>query len=203
MAESSPSCPASLKLLFDVVESKHLQPGRTYHITPTGLKDTTRLLADGKTHIGRDPELCDIVIAADSKEIGRVHCCIDFDSRKRAFRIKDLGEGLGTYVKIEDSAVLQNGDMLAFGDSLLSVTISEDTNKPQLSLRFYAGPKTGSALTFHACDDLIRIGRMRDCTIIIEDSNLSRYQCIMTYHDSNGWVIVDGDGFNRSANGTW
>lgn len=203
MAESSPSCLPSLKLLLEVRESAHLPAGRTYHITETGLKDSTKRLMDGKTIIGRDSELCDILIAADPKEIGRAHCCIDFDTRKRTFRLKDLGDGQGTFLKIEDHAVLQNGDLLSFGDTLMSVSISPNSSEAPISLRFYEGPKAGQVLKFNPGDDIIRIGRVRDCSIIIEDSNLSRYQCLLAYHDTSGWVLTDGDGCSRSANGTW
>lgn len=203
MAESTPSCPVSLRLLLEVRESLQLPAGRTYHLTETGLKDSTRQLMDGKTIIGRDSDLCDILIAADPKEIGRAHCCINFDTRKRVFHLKDLGDGEGTFMKIEDNVILQNGDMLAFGDSLMSVSVSPNTSETPISLRFYEGPKAGAVLKYQPGDDVISIGRMRDCSIIIEDSNLSRYQCLITYHDTSGWVLTDGDGSSRSANGTW
>ncbi len=49
---------------------------------------------------------------------------------------------------------------------------------------------------------LIKIGRMPDCDILIDNKSLSRYQCVL-YHRETGWVIVDGDGTQPSKNGTW
>lgn len=56
--------------------------------------------------------------------------------------------------------------------------------------------------TFTTRDSPIKIGRIPDCTVWIDDMNLSRCQCIAEYVD-NGWVVRDGDGKKASTNGTW
>ena len=192
-----------LKLLLEVRDSDALQVGRTYHITPSGLKDSSRELIDGKTIIGSDPGLCDIVAAPSDRRIGRAHCCIQFDSKKKCFKIQDLGDGDGTFMKIEDNLILQHGDIVSFGETHVGIVIKNTPTESTISLQFYEGPKANTEMTFHASDDVIRIGRMRDCAVIIEDNILSRYQCFICYHENSGWVLTDGDGNIRSANGTW
>lgn len=48
----------------------------------------------------------------------------------------------------------------------------------------------------------MKIGRVQDCSLWIDDINLSRCQCIAEY-ETRGWLIRDGDGKKPSTNGTW
>jgi len=47
----------------------------------------------------------------------------------------------------------------------------------------------------------VNFGRMADCSIKVDDSNLSRYHCFISF--DKGWFIQDGDGNRASTNGTW
>jgi pSer/pThr/pTyr-binding forkhead associated (FHA) protein len=47
----------------------------------------------------------------------------------------------------------------------------------------------------------VLIGRLNDCDIKIEDTNLSRYQAEFIYRDR--WLLNDGCAGKRSTNGTW
>ena len=51
---------------------------------------------------------------------------------------------------------------------------------------------------------LIRIGRLRneETDVTFLDEDVSRKQCILIYEENN-WYINDGDGENKSSNGTW
>ena len=51
--------------------------------------------------------------------------------------------------------------------------------------------------------EVLRIGRMNNCEVQIEDSLLSKYQAHITYSDINGWVLMDGYEGKASTNGTW
>ena len=52
--------------------------------------------------------------------------------------------------------------------------------------------------------NIIRIGRLQnnETDVVFADEDVSRKQCILTYEDNN-WYINDGDGENKSSNGTW
>lgn len=49
----------------------------------------------------------------------------------------------------------------------------------------------------------VKIGRMSSCDIKINDSGLSRTQCVIRF--DNGWHLIDADGTpgRTSTNGTW
>ena len=50
-------------------------------------------------------------------------------------------------------------------------------------------------------DSPIKLGRIADCTIRIDDNSLSRYHCMLFYDTCQ--KITDGDEENGSTNGTW
>jgi hypothetical protein len=93
---------------------------------------------------------------------------------KRYF-LRDLGEGSGTFVKIESPLLLKNGYIISFGDSHMTVSFYQDPSQlkqnPRLQrfnriqLKFIDGPKTDKAFEFTSETSRITIGRMPNCTI--------------------------------------
>ena len=51
---------------------------------------------------------------------------------------------------------------------------------------------------------IIRIGRIKneETDFVFEDENVSRKQCMIIFEENN-WYIVDGNGIQKSSNGTW
>lgn len=191
------------KLLLQVQDSPAFPLGKTFILTRTGLRHSTRRMNDGRTIIGTEPTTCDILLNADDPEVGKMHCVIEFYAANECFTVKDLGEGNGTFMKIMDSQTLHNGDVLSFGASHAGVQIQSQGSASTLTLRFFEGPRANEILSFGSNDEYVKIGRVPDCTIVIDDNNLSRYQCMIQHQRGKGWVIIDGDGGRTSANGTW
>ena len=52
------------------------------------------------------------------------------------------------------------------------------TGKSKLVIKFLDGPRSQESFTFLSNMNEIKIGRMSDCDIKINDSSLSRYQCL-------------------------
>ena len=50
---------------------------------------------------------------------------------------------------------------------------------------------------------VIKIGRMPDCEIKIEDNLLSKYQSTIKYISSSGWTLFDGFNNKSSTNSNW
>jgi pSer/pThr/pTyr-binding forkhead associated (FHA) protein len=48
----------------------------------------------------------------------------------------------------------------------------------------------------------IMVGRTEKCSIMFNDTSLSRLQCRIDFIDDK-WFIKDGDGEKSSTNGTW
>ena len=56
---------------------------------------------------------------------------------------------------------------------------------------------------FNASSETIRIGRLNNCEVQIEDSLLSKYQATIRFYEEKGWILEDGFESKLSTNGTW
>lgn len=50
---------------------------------------------------------------------------------------------------------------------------------------------------------IVKIGRMPDCEIKIDDNLLSKYQSTIKYIPSSGWTLFDGYNGKESTNSNW
>ena len=110
--------------------------------------------------------------------------------------------------------MLENGDLFSFSNFLLQVKIeieSEEINDRNvviatlLTLEVLFGENEKRKISFDSREkNCIRIGRLKnnETDFSFVDEDVSRKQCILTYDDNN-WYISDGDGHNKSSNGTW
>ena len=198
------------KLLLRIIESTSLPSGTVLKINASGLENSKRGKSDFKTFIGS--QLCDkgeiindFVINEEAQGMGKQHLLIKFNLTSNRYTISDLGDGTGTFVKISNDLLLKDGYIISFGNSHMKIS----ANAPglvcddKLSIKFLEGPKSGEEFFFSPHDDLVLIGRMTDCRIKFEDSNMSRYQCNIVFHQGRGWVLRDGANSKNSTNGTW
>ena len=169
----------------------------------------------------------DFVIAQDENEgIGERHMIIKYNIQDKSYYIRDLGKGSGTFVRLDQPLVLKNGFIISFGTSHLTVNFfpggekqSRGKNQDQdaafggtannrsngtdskIQLKFIDGPKLDQTYTFKSSEK-ITIGRLPHCSILFDDNQLSRLQCVIEYED-NQWILKDADGKKHSTNGTW
>ena len=185
-AEEAENAPV---LTLEVQESQVLAPGSTYLINACGYVESERKANDGCVYMGtrkRSPDgndcVNDILIGPEDQGMGEKHLLIKYSMEAKSYYIKDLGEGTGTFVKVECPLVLKQGHIISFGDSHMAVSLRPNG---KIQLKFLDGPKTDQTLyktlvthsTFHANDGVVKIGRMSDCEVRFEDNSLSRYQC--------------------------
>ena len=109
---------------------------------------------------------------------------------------------------------MENGDLFSFSNFLIELKIdiiSEDINDRNvvtatvLTLEVLFGENEPRKISFISeVNKIIRIGRLQnnETDVVFADEDVSRKQCILTYEDNN-WYINDGDGENKSSNGTW
>jgi FHA domain len=50
---------------------------------------------------------------------------------------------------------------------------------------------------------MIKLGRMPECEIKIEDNLLSKYQASIKFVAGSGWTLYDGYNGKVSTNGNW
>lgn len=168
----------------------------------------------------------------DNKNEGRFFQ-IHYKEDLKGFYLKDLGKGLGTFIKIKDSLLLKDSTLISLGDSFIVVNFENEEsyqyNNERLTvesklqgigkkiiLRVYEGKNATTTKDYYflpSRDIMIRIGRKRHNNEIELDDNLvSKVNANIQYNDYEGWVIRDGNEIRNSngsiqrvasTNGTW
>ncbi len=101
-----------------------------------------RTASDGCVYVGRDVSN-DIVVPAQEQGVGDRHFMVKYSVKAKSYYIKDLGEGTGTFVKIESPLALRQGYIVSFGDSHIVINLRI---KGRIQLKFLDGPKTDQTL---------------------------------------------------------
>lgn len=196
----------SPKLQIRIIESSVIEVGTLLSISPAGLENSKRNANDFKVFIGsklkeNDEIINDFVIDERGKGLGSRHLVIKYIQIKQKYCISDLGDGSGTFVKIISPLVLRDGYIVSFGNSHMTIHLSQTSNT--LTVKFLEGPKSNEVYNFDPDSEVILVGRMMDCKIRFDDSSMSRYQCSVKYEEGKGWMLFDGIGDKKSTNGTW
>ena len=141
-----------LKLTLTVIDSAKMLIGSQYEIFPYGLKSSQRNLKDGCVYAGSleksgNLKINDIILPEEEKGVGKRHFMIQFVKGEKyidkgAYMIKDMGEGMGTFIRLDNPLKLQNNFIISFGESHVIVQIDAS----QLHLRFIDGPRTEEKL---------------------------------------------------------
>lgn len=178
-------------LKLEIIEGSSI--GAYYHINACGLvgqegrgrKDGCVLVGSQEYANQIDEPYNDIVIDSDdSSEIGKRHFLIKYNIDTTGYYLRDLGDGNGTFVRLDTPLVLKTGFIISFGDSHMFIQIVEDLNEciSKLEIKFLDGPKTDQTYTFMEAlgqEDsrvakTIKIGRMAECDIKFNSKGLSR-----------------------------
>ena len=131
----------TLKLV--VLESKTFDIGCEFSINQLGLESSSS--KHGSVSIGSDKESNDIIISSSESGIGSKHMVIKFDkSFTNGFALKDLGQGSGTFIRIEKKTYLKHNQIISFGSSHMSVHLTHDPTL--IELEFIDGPRKDEVL---------------------------------------------------------
>jgi len=112
---------------IDVVEGPEISKNAQLEINACGLIGSKRGKQDGCTIIGsigqgaKGEFLNDFVIAQDDLGIGKRHMIIKYNMDDRRYYMRDLGDGSGTFVRLDVPLALKNGFIISFGDSHMTV----------------------------------------------------------------------------------
>lgn len=205
------------QLRLKVLSSTTLQKATVITISPIGCEGSLRGVQDGCTYFGNIQgtniaEMNDFVIMLEGGigETGR-HFVVRYDLAAEAYFLKDLGKGLGCFIRLDGPKSLQDATLVHIGESflLVNVLIRPTLRKfPRLRMMLYGGNCTGEVFYFNATEyyeKKIRIGRLPTCEVHVEDSLISKVQACVFFSTGEGWVLVDGDLDQQraSTNGTW
>jgi FHA domain len=141
-----------LKLTLEVIDSVKMVIGTQYEIFPYGLKSSRRDLKDGCVYAGSlersgSSRINDIILPNSERGIGKKHFMIQFYKGtvhidKNVYAIKDLGEGDGTFIRLDKPLKIQDGFIISLGESHFIVRLESNN----LNLNFIDGPRTGDTL---------------------------------------------------------
>jgi len=132
-------------LLFLIVQDGSIiSRGTTFNINACGLQGSLRGASDGYVYLGNDPSN-DIIIPKEETGIGKRHMVIKYGMEAKCYYLKDLGDGTGTFVKIESALELQQGYIISFSDTHIVVNLRVND---KIQLKFLDGPKTDQTLYF-------------------------------------------------------
>ena len=123
-------------LLLEIINSWMLPKGLTLKINPFGLENSLRSVKDGITYFGFQeetetiPYYVDYLIIPDEQDyddkfIGR-HFQISFENASNKYYIKDLGHGLGTFIKMMVDLKISDKHLIKIGDTDVVFSLSED-----------------------------------------------------------------------------
>jgi pSer/pThr/pTyr-binding forkhead associated (FHA) protein len=121
-------CP---KLQIKIIESSAIETGTVVNIGPLGLEGSKRGKMDGKVFFGsklRDGAevVNDFVVDELMKGFGGRHFLIKYLINKQKYSISDLGDGSGTFVKIDSPIVLKDGYIVSYGNSHMTIHYNSD-----------------------------------------------------------------------------
>jgi len=136
----------SLVLKLEILDSQSLDIGSVFIITQEGLQSNSSREKDGCVYIGSDSTSNDIVISDKEKGVGSKHFMIKYDpSYKNSFALRDLGEGMGTFIRIDLKLYLKCNNIISFGDSHMIILI-DYTDSSRITLKFIDGPRKDQSL---------------------------------------------------------
>ena len=128
---------------------------------------------------------------------------INYDFLSHKYFLKDMGEGFGTYIKIENNE-LKDNNIINIGNSYLIISDKLKDNKSdnKLYVKVYNNQNDCKEYIIGK-KNFYSIGKGDKCDIKIFDRMISTFHCYLILENSI-WKIVDGEkNGNQSTNGTW
>lgn len=211
------------KLSIEVIESKSLDLSLKLTINPGGLEGSLRKAIDGSTFFGskskRQLSVNDIndFNFPDSEKLDIRHFEIKYNTQVDEYHIKCLSSS-GLFLKIPkgEKVQLKKGMIINFINYYILVGINNEG-----STTFQSDKEQNSTITLQimSSDNILNekvifsseknkkysIGRKNNKfnnDLTINNENVSRCQCSITYEYENWW-LSDSDGLCETVNGTW
>jgi hypothetical protein len=110
-----------------VIEGVAIPKNTILTINACGLIGSLRNNNDGCTIIGSKEKgpngeiYNDFVISSLDAGIGKKHMIIKYNIDKKSYHLRDLGDGSGTFIRLDNPLILKHGYIISFGDSHMVV----------------------------------------------------------------------------------
>ena len=113
---------------IEIVESPSLTVGTIIKMTPEGLVNSKRNIHDGHaffgSYSGQDQyQINDFNFPIEEKGFGKRHFVIQYDETKDSYFLKDLSDGTGTFIKVNDQLPIVENIILSFNNVHLAIMV--------------------------------------------------------------------------------
>ena len=132
---------------------------------------------------------------------------IKYDNNKRKYYLisnlinKEEFQDLNIFIKLEKDLPILRKYYISLGKVNFSVEIKENN---YLELKLHLEGQKKKSLIYDKKKKLIKIGRSKNCDIILKNLEYSRIQTSIYFNEKDKfWYIKDGFGDYQSMNGTW
>ena len=120
---------------------------------------------------------------------------ISFNQMLNEFLIKDLGNGMGTFVKINGRIDLPSNSLFCIGNTFV-IAHYEEEDHDNLSLKIYnenISEDIKEYIFTPSENPLIKIGRLpKGNNVTVNDYLISKTHCMLVYNEFGGWGLIDG-----------
>ena len=138
------------RMSLTVLDSGSVLKGTAYLINACGYTKSRRRAFDGCVYAGTlqchresGSLVNDIVFPLTERGMGHRHFVVKYVTESKSYFLRDMGEGTGTFIKIDRSLVLHQGYIISYGDVHMAISILSNSN---LQLKFLGGPKIDQIL---------------------------------------------------------
>ena len=230
----------SQKLILEIMSNDtSSEKYMTIEINPFGYINSKRENKDGITYFGINMEKwdnmgggIDVVIKNneddyDDQNLYGRHFMIKFNPNDLNYYIKDLGKGIGAFIRIQEWTEIKNNQLINIGENYLLLSFEDDEDEEKynninnnninenksdnfLTIKIFSLNTQIKNYKFFPSDCPITIGRSNENKIFIDDNMLSRIHCTIDYGNEK-WYMQDGFARNglreeeikKSTNGCW
>jgi len=185
------------KLLdLSVLDSQVLRQGTTIKITPDEINGNPHDLEESFV-FGKDSS--SHYSFPNDEKMGDQQFKIKYNPCKNEYFIKDSNTGTGLFTQLVGRQIVDR-NVICFGNTQFFVSCDEDQI---LKIQCFKGEYEGRCTeVFPHENTFFKLGRSRNCDIIINETNTSRYQCTFIYENGT-WFVYDGKPGGPSTNGVW
>ena len=118
-------------LTLEVIESLTIKNGTIIVIKPEGMEGSKRNSKDGRiffgTYSGTDQyQINDYTFPTEERGMGKRHFSIEYNLVTENYFLKDLGDGTGTFIKIDGKYTITTDIIISFNTFHISISLSSE-----------------------------------------------------------------------------
>lgn len=132
--------------------------------------------------------------------ISQSQFAIKYNEKDNTFYVIENQLSRGVFLKIKAKLEIKEKTVLCFGNCFITLNLYDKNDK--MNIVYHEGNELIENELDAVDNREFKIGRGKECDIIINSNSISRVQCTLAY-EKNKWIIYDGLINRLSTNGLW